>query len=966
MPIILILAVLSCVPGGAQQGTGEHDVNIGEAGDEQFLYEGAYRPENPGERAAHPFHQQHSFRWFANEWRMELPVFADRMNLVTFRALLERDMRLLIGDGFEARLRGQGDEGYDYSFVIPAEAVGPYERVEVRGAADPVYAVPPEGDRRELAWTVAGVRVQAVEAAPEGVEVAQRTRAPERGPEHFINIGVEGDEAVIIGGAHQREGYNPASRDAFFRWCSFRWFGNEWSVRVPVFAGRHNEITVRARPVRTVRLDIPGVLEGMFVMPGGGFQHRILLPADRLGERESIEIHGASVPPHVPGPDARDRRPLGVAIDWLRVRPIDEIPEDIMALQQLPEEREPDLPLPHRLRGTEMRPLVGDVDSYVMQARLMRCNVMTIGPMNGRHFTAFETRDGIAHPDMRPDYIPNLIEALHEWGIAAIGWLPFNVQDLRSADQCEAANKYPQWRMEYIEWDERSSEGQIGMCVVGSPWREMHAGILKEAAALGLDGVFFDGFYLGGIPHPSSPGCVCRWCRERFMEEEGLETPTRVDWNDDTFKRWVRWRNHKLLETARFFRDTMREANPGLHVTVNYNIWPFGNKDWDTAIPMWSTDEFGVSQHAYTGRLDLEWVMLGFKSRVSHDLNPAHSDIWRTSRPTWSYDDSVADRARHELTMRTFMLSGLTYGTTPWHGGHITPHEIGVRVHEAVRKRERFLGLDELRHVGVILSQNTHDFWGHIPGTSNLADYQDTILGAWLLLTENHVPFRFVFDNELEQGDLDDYAVLLAPNVACLSDEMAGRLAQFVDRGGRLVVTGKTGAYDEWGERRPANALEGMDGVVRLDGTPCLKWLRTREEGALRAVLEAVSTPEAPLVVDGPRSLAVNASWAPGREALWVHMLNVSAFYPLGDTGFRGLGEAPVYAGDAASDADIVQGGKVIRESTPAREVAVGAPGLGVRRAYLGVSGTPVERDEAGRFVVPEVDVHEVLVLELE
>jgi hypothetical protein len=195
---------------------------------------------------------------------------------------------------------------------------------------------------------------------------------------------------------------------------------------------------------------------------------------------------------------------------------------------------------------------------------------------------------------------------------------------------------------------------------------------------------------------------------------------------------------------------------------------------------------------------------------------------------------------------------------------------------------------------------------------------------------------------------------------------MAGRLGEYVQGGGRLIVTGETGAYDEWGEQRQQNALAGIEGGVRLEGAPLLEWLRSRDQGAEQAVLDAVSVAPAPLAVEAPRWLATNPCWAPGRREVWLHMLNVSAFYPLGDTGFRGMGQEPVYAGEVASDAQIMEGGKIKRTNVPVREVVVRVPGFAVRSARLGVAGTPVQPDAEGRLVVPEVDVHEVLVLELE
>jgi hypothetical protein len=97
---------------------------------------------------------------------------------------------------------------------------------------------------------------------------------------------------------------------------------------------------------------------------------------------------------------------------------------------------------------------------------------------------------------------------------------------------------------------------------------------------------------------------------------------------------------------------------------------------------------------------------------------------------------------------------------------------------------------------------------------------------------------------------------------------------------------------------------------------------------------------------------------------VWVHLLNVSAFYPAGDTGFRGMGADPVYAGAVASDAQIAQGGRVVRVNTPVKNAVIAVPGLSVARARLAIAGTEVSPSPDGSYVIPEVDIHDVLVLE--
>jgi hypothetical protein len=58
-----------------------------------------------------------------------------------------------------------------------------------------------------------------------------------------------------------------------------------------------------------------------------------------------------------------------------------------------------DATLNHRLRRTEFRPSVDDADKYVADA--VRCNVMTLGRMYGRGFTAFPTEKRRAPPCWR-------------------------------------------------------------------------------------------------------------------------------------------------------------------------------------------------------------------------------------------------------------------------------------------------------------------------------------------------------------------------------------------------------------------------------------------------------------------------------------------------------------------------------------------------------------------------------------
>jgi hypothetical protein len=151
---------------------------------------------------------------------------------------------------------------------------------------------------------------------------------------------------------------------------------------------------------------------------------------------------------------------------------------------------------------------------------------------------------------------------------------------------------------------------------------------------------------------------------------------------------------------------------------------------------------------------------------------------------------------------------------------------------------------------------------------------------------------------------------------------------------------------------------------VRLEGTPELSWVRERDEAAAHRLLDALTATPPPFTVEAPKTLVVNAVWGPERKTLWLHLLNVSAFYPGGDTGFRGQDEAPLYAGPAASDADIIKGGKVRRENVPAKRLVIKVRDWQPKMARLGLTGQPLNTKINGSIRVPEVKTHEVVVVE--
>lgn len=640
-----------------------------------------------------------------------------------------------------------------------------------------------------------------------------------------------------------------------------------------------------------------------------------------------------------------------------------------------------------RLRGLERRPDSGNAFELIRQAASNGCNMFTVGAVNGNGYANYPSKILPQNPGMDPDWLEQMVIEAERQGILLVGWTFFNIQDVRDVEDFQVAKRYPQWTMRFIPEEGKEYPSKVGMCLLSSPYAEIHLEMLREMVKAGLKVLWFDGFHLTGMPVPWRPGCVCEYCRDGFLRDYGLDLPVKVDWKDLTFRKWVRWRNEKLIGAAIRIQSELKKLQPEIALTFNYNV-----TDWTRGVPLWKTSVYGVSQHAFTGLQGMQWVTLGYKAKLSHDLNPEHSDIWRTSAPSFRsrtldpvtrWPEDPEESARHDTEMKLFILGAFAYGTVPWCWYY---NDRVLKDNNAeLMKREAYFATAQVQHTGVLLSQNTYDFWGQTPNTEQYARYHDGVLGTWLILTENHIPFAFVFDNQLEDGYLDEMNVIILPNAVCLSARQVKNLEDWVRRGGTLVCTEDTGILDEWGEpaantgerfrspvvgRRAGTAEEESGSIHWIQRDPGCWYARNRDRAGVRALLDLVTTGHLPYEVEAPRDLVVNVYYGKGgsHERI-IQLLNVSHFYTeKGECGFFGMKNAGKIenTGSTEAEPDILNDQLLIAYKTrTAKNVKFKWNTASIQSARTVVSGEDLPVDRDGWITVPEILLHETVIVSL-
>ena len=103
-----------------------------------------------------------------------------------------------------------------------------------------------------------------------------------------------------------------------------------------------------------------------------------------------------------------------------------------------------------------------------------------------------------------------------------------------------------------------------------------------------------------------------------------------------------------------------------------------------------------------------------------------------------------------------------------------------------------------------------------------------------MMLLESHVPFRVITEAELDR--LEEFAVVIAPSWAAMSEEAAEAIRAYVAAGGVLIATGETSLFDEWGRRRDDFLLADLFGMHAWEINPEAENLYVRKFGRGRVV----------------------------------------------------------------------------------------------------------------------------------
>lgn len=400
------------------------------------------------------------------------------------------------------------------------------------------------------------------------------------------------------------------------------------------------------------------------------------------------------------------------------------------------------------------------------------------------------------------DVVGELIDGCRKQGMSIL------VRTDPHATYDDAKQAHPDWIAVDVEGKPRrhwSSPEMWLTCAYGPYNFEFMTAVHKEIMGrYHVDGLFHNRWDGEGI-------CYCVHCVANFRAATGLELPRKADAQDGVYRKWMLWRQERLMNLLDVWNAAIREINPESTCIPNGGgaLSSLDDVEMSKRVPLLAADRQGRSGLAtpwFIGKTAKEYrATLGAKPVIGL-FNVGLEDRYR-------WKDSVTSDAE----IRIWVFDAIAHGMRPWcckfsgtlHDKRWLPWVEDIFVWTE-KNRDYLVQEKPIARLAIVYSQQTAWFYG---GQQAHAKVEDYALGWCQALTESRIPFEMVHDRLMDAAHLEPYKTIILPNIAALSDAQCEQLRGFVARGGSVIATYETSLYDEMGAQRKNFALADLFGV---------------------------------------------------------------------------------------------------------------------------------------------------------
>lgn len=462
--------------------------------------------------------------------------------------------------------------------------------------------------------------------------------------------------------------------------------------------------------------------------------------------------------------------------------------------------------------------LVFDPQLYVRTMKRLGVKVFYHHAKNHAGISCYPTKVGFSSTLMgKRDFFGELVKAFHSAGIQVGAMYQVGMDELSA--------------LQHSDWQQMDATGKrtlFRLCHNNPQWKKIVLEQTREiVSGYEICAFMYDelSFGWGNI----GLACYCPHCRELFRKEIGEDMPEKKDWDNPLWRRFIRWRYENI---AAFLREANRLIKSIRPETLHTNIWYAGpNAPWPSG---WLTEltapifDYALCDVMGVGHISMRSRY--YRASLKGKSEIAVGAAFAVKTPDYGYNDNDVPESRTMFLADCF--TALANGVTPgyesigfynkkfWSRQKATMCPPGfeseyLAASREIKKRAKWLSnVEPVRHAAVVLSENSRDFYGQ----DKPDNYLECYYGWFKALMDRQIIFEVLMDYKLTPEELSKYSVIILPATACLSNERADFIRDYVRAGGGLIASYVTSLFDEAGNRRSEFALKDLLGVSYAGG----------------------------------------------------------------------------------------------------------------------------------------------------
>jgi len=461
-----------------------------------------------------------------------------------------------------------------------------------------------------------------------------------------------------------------------------------------------------------------------------------------------------------------------------------------------------------------------DAELLAETANNMNANLVRIGTM-GMYATIQGVRFS-THPDQgERDILTETIKACKPKGIKVIPYISTGHKLAWSMIK----NDYPEYG------HKPTPEGQplklqmmigqdYGAVCWMSPYGEAYMDLVEHVARdYDIDGMYFDTwaplYFWTGMKT-----CYCDGCKTGFRKATSKEIPYHTDsgdYSDEELQTIDEYHHWYTEEYIKIVQETCKMIRSYKNVPLIYNAGnPVKIANEDPRI-LNEMDAF-LYERSETILQRAEGISLA--RSLGLDVWPyigVYNNWQRTIYETNSYQQQI---------FTNLMFGGGVIIAQPYaYTTHTENQKYVSFPFEVIEQHETVLSnLRNYPFVGVVYSDDSPEGHAQSSWWGGVTDARTSTLGAFAACLFNHIQVSSIHEFILDDPQkLGQYPILYLADVPCLSAQRIKNIKDYVQNGGKLILSYATSLYDENGKRNETFGLDEIIGVKSLSPNKMLR-----------------------------------------------------------------------------------------------------------------------------------------------